>query len=40
MQINYYDPNVELPCKIVGTISLKATSIGTNLILAVNFETT
>ena len=37
-QINYYDSNTALSCKIIGTISLQKTSIATNLILAVYFD--
>lgn len=36
--MNYYDPDTELSCKIIGTISLRKTSITTNLILAVYFD--
>ena len=38
IQINYYDTNSVLSCKIKGTISLDKTSIPTNLILSIYFD--
>ena len=38
LNINYYDENSELSCKIPGNISLQKTQIATNLIVIVHFE--